>query len=129
MPKAGEATVEQLSNSAFSLFEEFEDLYYELEKNKKKDNQVYWGMLKNISERLDMSRLKDTGDDSDLIAAFADSVGAAYGTFIKLIGMTNRATSEKGADKDLKYLHENLEKLGTAMKNLVTEAGQLNKNT
>lgn len=81
-------------------------------------------MVKNILNKLDM-RLVKAGEDGDELEKIAQRVGAAYGTFIKLIGITNRLT-EGPAAKRASDLHSALEKVSTNFKKLVQFASDLN---
>lgn len=81
-------------------------------------------MVKNILNKLDM-RLVKSSEDGDELDKIAQRVGAAYGTFIKLIGITNRLNEGQSA-KRAGDLHAALEKTSTSFKKLVQFASDLN---
>lgn len=118
------ADMRKLASSMADMHEEFESLLEDAADLPRGDDTTY-AMIEAVIKKLDISNAQESSE-RDGLAAIANRVGEAYGTYIKLLGISNRSVEAKESALAL-TVHKTLESLSDSFKDLVTLAGKINK--
>lgn len=114
---------EALVESLMDIFTDLEDVIAVFADTRSSNESVktMLSMLQGMRDKLDLSNVRERQDQS-LNEVLAERIGQAYGIFIKLLGMADRAKSEH---KDIAYLHGELESMGASLKKLIQDVSEL----
>lgn len=114
---------EALVESLMDVFTDLEDVISVFADTRSSNDSVktMLDMLHSMRDKLDLSNVRERSEQS-LNEVLAERIGQAYGIYVKLLGMANRAKAEH---KDIAYLHGELESMGASLKQIIKSVSEL----
>ena len=83
------------------------------------------GMVDAIVNKLDLSKARESKDDTDLLAALARRIGEAYGTFFKLNQAARRAVDEGVKQQAVHDIVSTCDAASNSFKKVITDTAPM----